>query len=190
MAKSQEEKQFIQLAGEFGVASELFRRRIQASITYGNSKSTDIVVISGSGSRAARVEVKSAVIDEWIVGAQALNAAPHVVWVFVHLPEPTNAFSRAQLAEVGKAAPKFHVMASAHVKSLYEEKVRARDAGIAARIEAAELASIIDAQGASEDSEEPAAGSTTKPKGLAPIVFHRHDVDGGFNEWDLVRAAL
>lgn len=67
MAKSHAEKQFIQMSGEFGVVSELFRRKIQATLTYGNSKSADVFVIDDSGARAAKIEVKTSVIKQWLV---------------------------------------------------------------------------------------------------------------------------
>lgn len=126
MGKSQTEKQHIQMSGEFGVVSELFRRGVQATITYGNSKSADVFVISRRGARAAKVEVKSSVIKQWIVGIQAANPLPHVVWVFVHMPEPSDTISRAQVAEMGKSSPSYHVMTSQEVHKLYSEKNAAK----------------------------------------------------------------
>lgn len=126
MAKSHTEKQHIQMSGEFGVVSELFRRCVQATITYGNSKSADVFVISSNGAKAAKVEVKSSVIKEWIVGAQAENPLPHVVWVFVHMPEPSDTTSRAQVAEMGKSSPSYHVMTSQEVHNLHSEKKAAK----------------------------------------------------------------
>lgn len=122
MAKSHEEKQFIQLAGEFGVVSELFRREIQATLTYGNSKSADVFVIAKNGSHASRIEVKSTVGKSWIVDDRALSAKKHVVWIFVHFPKPSETFSAAQIAEAGTASPRYHVLTSDEVKEMYEEK--------------------------------------------------------------------
>lgn len=48
----------IGLAGEFRVASEILRRGYFASITFGNAKATDIVVL-GNRNRFIRVEVKT-----------------------------------------------------------------------------------------------------------------------------------
>lgn len=48
----------IGLAGEFRVASEIMRRGHLANITYGNAKSTDII-ITGSQNKFIRVEVKT-----------------------------------------------------------------------------------------------------------------------------------
>ncbi len=122
MAKSQDERQFTQMAGEFGVVSELFRRHIQATITYGNSKRADVFVIASDGDRAAKIEVKSSVEKGWIVDDRALDAKNHVVWVFVYLPQPSEAFSPAQVAEVGKSASRYHVLTSAEVRDLYVPK--------------------------------------------------------------------
>lgn len=122
MAKSQEEKQFTQMAGEFGVVSELFRRQIQATITYGNSKSADVFVISSGGDRAAKIEVKSSVKKGWIVDDRASDVKDHVVWVFVYLPEPSEAFLPAQVAEVGKSAARYHVLTSVEVQEIYAPK--------------------------------------------------------------------
>lgn len=122
MGKSQEDKQFIQMAGEFGVVSELFRREIQATITYGNSKSADVFVIASGGDRAAKIEVKSSVKKGWIVDDRALEAKDHVIWVFVHFPKPSEAFSPAQVAEVGKSASRYHVLTSVEVKDMYVTK--------------------------------------------------------------------
>ena len=122
MAKSQEEKQFTQMAGEFGVVSELFRRQIQATITYGNSKRADVFVIASDGDRAAKIEVKSSVQKSWIVDDRALETKDHVVWVFVYLPVPTDAFSPAQVSEIGKAASRYHVLTSAEVRDIYVPK--------------------------------------------------------------------
>ncbi|WP_423678861.1 hypothetical protein [Undibacterium sp. WLHG33] len=91
MAKSYEEKQFTQLSGEFGVVSELCRRQIQASLTYGNSKSADVFVIDGKLGRSIKVEVKTSVLKGWVVDARALNVERHIIWVFVYMPKPNDA---------------------------------------------------------------------------------------------------
>ncbi|MFP5392822.1 MAG: hypothetical protein ACLGI6_14940 [Gammaproteobacteria bacterium] len=192
MGKSQHEKQFIQLAGEFGVVSELFRRQVQATLTYGNSKRADVFVISDKGDRAAKVEVKSSVKERWIVGKQALNAAPHVVWVFVYLPKPPVTFSPAQLAENGSSAPHYYVLTSEKVKALYEHKLaearklRAEKASAAQAQEESELDEVLDAQGASSDIDAKEAPIDKKEL----IIFEKGEVTHGYNEWSAVPKAL
>jgi hypothetical protein len=160
MAKSQVVKQHTQMSGEFGVVSELFRRHIQATITYGNSKSADVFVISESGARAAKIEVKTSVLKKWIVGLQAKNPLPHVVWVFVHMPKAKDTVSRAEVAEMGASSPSYHVLTSAEVKKLYQEKV-------------------------AETLQK--AGATVKAH---PIVFTFADLQFYQNQWHKVLAAL
>ena len=52
------DKYFLNLAGEYRVASELLKRGIFATITYGNQKGADIYAI-GTNRRAAVIEVKA-----------------------------------------------------------------------------------------------------------------------------------
>ena len=58
MALEKLDKGKIGLAGEMRVASELLKKGYNASITFGNSKATDIVVF-GDKNRFLRVEVKT-----------------------------------------------------------------------------------------------------------------------------------
>ena len=44
----QERKSFLNLAGEFAVASELNRRGVHAAVTYGTSKRADIFAMADS----------------------------------------------------------------------------------------------------------------------------------------------
>jgi len=55
----QEDKAFLNLAGEFAVASELNRRRVLASVTYGASKCADVFALSPDMTRVVRIEVKA-----------------------------------------------------------------------------------------------------------------------------------
>ena len=57
MAKSSTEKYKLSMAGEYGVCAELSKRGFDASITFGNMKATDIVVVIGTELR--RIEVKT-----------------------------------------------------------------------------------------------------------------------------------
>ncbi|WP_065944433.1 hypothetical protein [Pseudomonas sp. 25 R 14] len=184
-------KQFVQMSGEFGVTSELYRHHIQASITYGNAKSADVVVFSPTGNRAARVEVKSASIQTWIVGKQALQAASHIVWVFVYLPEPADTISPAQAAENAAAAPRYYILSSNQVKDIYEKKMVQAVAARATKaqiLSSAKAQKIKDAQGESIDST-PATGKVAAAKDPM-IIFEVADVDPGFNQWHWVNKAL
>jgi hypothetical protein len=86
---SQEDKSYLNLAGEFLVAGELNRRKVAASITYGASKSADIFAFCRKRKKFARIEVKATDKKRWPVGQRALsseNEAPDVFWVLVNLP--------------------------------------------------------------------------------------------------------
>lgn len=83
---SQSEKYAVSLAGEHYVAAELLRRGITASITLGNAKNVDILVLNRATMKAMIVEVKSSSRLEWIVGS-GIPAASAQPWVFVHVPE-------------------------------------------------------------------------------------------------------
>jgi hypothetical protein len=52
-------KEFLSLAGEYRVCSELLKRSIFATITYGNRKSVDVYAIGSRKKPALRIEVKT-----------------------------------------------------------------------------------------------------------------------------------
>jgi hypothetical protein len=52
-------KEFLSLAGEYRVCSELLKRSVFATITYGNRKSVDVYVIGSRKTPALRIEVKT-----------------------------------------------------------------------------------------------------------------------------------
>jgi hypothetical protein len=83
---TQEEKYAVAMAGEHFVAAELLRRGLAASVTMGNAKRADVVVMNRSATRVVVVEVKSSSRKEWIVGARPPEPSKQP-WVFVHLPE-------------------------------------------------------------------------------------------------------
>lgn len=84
--EKQSYKYHLSLSGEFFVAAELQRRRISATVTYGNAKSADLVVFSESSSNAVVVEVKSTSRNKWIVGGR-VPVPSNRIWVFVYIPE-------------------------------------------------------------------------------------------------------
>ena len=58
MKKSKIDKYHLSLAGEYRVASELLKRNLNATITFGNAKSADVVAY-GSNRKARIIEVKT-----------------------------------------------------------------------------------------------------------------------------------
>jgi hypothetical protein len=88
---SQDDKMFLNLAGEFAVASELNRRRVLASVTYGASKSADIFATNRDMTQIVRIEVKTTEKGKWPIGGKATKLTPQsadVLWVLVLLPSP------------------------------------------------------------------------------------------------------
>ncbi|MGC0771342.1 MAG: hypothetical protein WB543_00295 [Candidatus Acidiferrum sp.] len=84
-----EDKSFLSIAGEFAVASELNRRHILASVTYGASKAADIFALDDNMRRVVRIEVKTTDKRRWVLSKKV--AAPpsrEVFWVLVQLPPP------------------------------------------------------------------------------------------------------
>ena len=59
------DKYYLNLAGEYRVASELLKRSIFATITYGNKKGADIYAI-GPNRKTAIVEVKASNSDRFV----------------------------------------------------------------------------------------------------------------------------
>jgi hypothetical protein len=90
MKMTQDEKHFLNLAGEFLVAGELNRRRIMCSVTYGFSKQADVIAMGMKSRHAVWIEVKTTRKEQFILGAKALDkkyVSPDKLWVLVHLPE-------------------------------------------------------------------------------------------------------
>ena len=51
---SREDGQITSLSGEFFVAAELLKRRIQTSVTFGNAKAIDLILQSEDGAHVYR----------------------------------------------------------------------------------------------------------------------------------------
>jgi hypothetical protein len=84
-----EDKSFLSIAGEFAVASELNRRHVLASVTYGASKATDIFALDGKMRRVVRIEVKTTDKRRWVLDRKvAAPPSEDVFWVLVLLPPP------------------------------------------------------------------------------------------------------
>ena len=82
---TQEEKYAVAMAGEHFVAAELLRRGVAASVTMGNAKRADVVVMNREATKAVIVEVKSSTRNEWVVG-NTIPKSSNQPWVFVHVP--------------------------------------------------------------------------------------------------------
>ena len=87
MKQSPEEKHFLNLAGEFGVCAELFKRNIHANLTYGNHKATDIIVITNKQSFS--IEVKTSMTNRIVTSFFQKFHTPEIshpdFWVIVHI---------------------------------------------------------------------------------------------------------
>jgi len=88
-------KNYLNLAGEYRVASELFKRGVFATITYGNQKGADIYAI-GPNRKTAVVEVKSSNSDRFVTGfyqKYAEEAKEHLdFWVLYSLKDEAESF--------------------------------------------------------------------------------------------------
>ncbi len=92
MNKTQVSRSFLSMAGEFGVASELNKREFSCSVTYGNTKAMDIIVLSKSDpNKYAVVEVKTTNTGKFVTGFFQKYYDPSVshpdFWIFVHIDE-------------------------------------------------------------------------------------------------------
>lgn len=124
MPTTQQEKQLLALAGEFGVASELCRRGMQAAVTYGNSKKADVLAFGSEHNTCVRLEVKTTRRKRWPIGTAVRKSdavGENVFWVFVLLPRNDSE----------NAAPRYFVLTWSDVRELdkqlsdeYEEKYR------------------------------------------------------------------
>jgi hypothetical protein len=89
MKQKQEEKHFLNLSGEYGVCAELAKRHINASLTYGNHKAADVILINPKTRRALVVEVKTTKSKRIVTGFfQKYNTpeTPHPdFWIIVHI---------------------------------------------------------------------------------------------------------
>ena len=94
MAKIQIEKQRLGIAGEYSVCAELLKRGFNASITMGNAKAVDIVVLLQDHTYR-RIEVKTSRDKRFVTGffqkyydkTQTLHPD---FWVLVHIDEENN----------------------------------------------------------------------------------------------------
>jgi hypothetical protein len=104
---TQKDRIFLNMAGEFAVASELNRRHVLASVTYGASKAADIFALSERMQRVVRIEVKTTDKKQWPLGKHIITSSqpPDVFWVLVYLPPPNQppkffVFSAQEIHEI------------------------------------------------------------------------------------------
>jgi hypothetical protein len=120
---AQEEKAFLNLAGEFAVASELNRRSVLSSVTYGAAKSADVFAMNPDMTKVVRIEVKTTDKRQWPIGQRATQVtglSSQVFWVLVHLPSPLEATAPDD-AERGKHAPRYFVLSAQEVYDLWRK---------------------------------------------------------------------
>ena len=89
----QEKRHFLNLAGEFSVCAELLKRNVQANVTFGNQKSTDVTVID-KDKKVKTVEVKTSNGKRFLISFYQKFPPPKShpapdFWVFVHINSET-----------------------------------------------------------------------------------------------------
>lgn len=122
----QEDNAFLNLAGEFAVASELNRRRVLASVTCGASKCADVFALTPDMPRVVRIEVKATNPKKktrWLIGERGTrpNAAAGVFWAFVLFPEAPDGLA-ADHAQRGAHAPRFFVLSQNEVYEAFTKE--------------------------------------------------------------------
>ena len=89
MLQKQEEKHFLNLSGEYGVCSELSKRGINSSITYGNHKAADILVVNPNTRKTLSIEVKTTKSNRIVTGFFQKYPTPETnypdFWVIVYI---------------------------------------------------------------------------------------------------------
>ncbi len=116
---SQQQKYFLNIAGEFYVAAELNRRGIYASVTYGAAKNADVLAFDQESRQTAVVEVKTTASPnkKWITGQHSISENsinPQSFWVMVLLPDDNNADGK----------PRFFVLTSKELVDRVSENHR------------------------------------------------------------------
>jgi hypothetical protein len=88
-------KYLLNLAGEYRICSELNKRGVFATVTYGNRKSVDVYAISNRKERALKVEVKTIQQGNFVtnITRKGLDKDPHApdFWVLFQIRPDQNA---------------------------------------------------------------------------------------------------
>lgn len=90
MAKLATEKSFLSLAGEYAVCSELQKLGVNCSLTYGNQKATDVIVLNETTKQFRRIEVKTSRSKRFVTGffQKYYDERIHPdYWVIVYIDE-------------------------------------------------------------------------------------------------------
>jgi hypothetical protein len=121
---AQEDKVFLNLAGEFAVASELNRRRVLASVTYGASKSADVFAMNRDMTKIVRIEVKTTDKRKWPIGGKATRVTAQssdVFWVLVQLPAPLDAPAQDE-SHRGAHSPRYFVLSAQEIYEVWRKE--------------------------------------------------------------------
>jgi len=125
----QEDSAFLNLAGEFAVASELNRRRVLSSVTYGASKCADVFALSPDMTQVVRIEVKATTPKSktrWLIGEKGARepagVSAAILWVLVLFPTAPEG-APADLARRGEHAPRFFVLSPKEVYQAWKEEL-------------------------------------------------------------------
>lgn len=85
----QQKRYLLNLAGEFGVCSELAKRNILPNLTFGNYKSADILVINSNNKKSISIEVKTSNSKRIVTGffqKYKTRETPHPdIWIVVQI---------------------------------------------------------------------------------------------------------
>jgi hypothetical protein len=120
---SQDDKSFLNMAGEFAVASELNRRSLLASVTYGTSKSADVIVVDKDVKKVLRIEVKATDKKKWPLGPKIMNSS-HVksdfFWVLVQFPKALNETPDSE-SKRGEHSPRYFVLSAREIYRVWKK---------------------------------------------------------------------
>lgn len=90
------DKYHLNLAGEYRVCSELLKRGIFATVTYGNMKGCDVIAV-GENRRAAVVEVKTSQSSRFVTGFYQKYKTPNIAhptfWVLYSIGSNGDTFT-------------------------------------------------------------------------------------------------
>ncbi len=110
-------KYHLALAGEYRVASELLKRGLNATVTFGNAKSADVVAY-GANRRATVIEVKTSQQKNFVTGFYNKYKSPEQnhpdFWVMVQIAQDRN----------GGYTERFFVLTHMEVATIQAERNR------------------------------------------------------------------
>jgi hypothetical protein len=88
MKKTQSQKHFLGLAGEYAVCTELAKNEINATLTLGNHKAVDIIATNPINNKACFIQVKASDSTRIVTGffqKYKTEETPHPdFWIIVH----------------------------------------------------------------------------------------------------------